>query len=241
MIPTVEYLEERFEVFNKQIFAGTLPKIPIALSKAKGYFGSFQYKTRNIKWGKTENYDYIIRISTCVEFEEKELEDILIHEMMHYFIKFHNIKDNGHHGDEFKMMMQEINEQHGRNIKAKAKLTDEQRDQMYGDKRVWRVVAICRADDFEPWVKVMKYDMTRVMELCKQMDKSSYIYNYDLFLTDDPFFNRFPVSFAFTFIKASTKTQERIKRLDLKRLDVDESQLEKLKSRRLEELRAKIW
>lgn len=39
MIATIPYVENKFEEYNQQMFAGQLPKLPIELSDAKTFLG----------------------------------------------------------------------------------------------------------------------------------------------------------------------------------------------------------
>ncbi|MBP5387110.1 MAG: sprT domain-containing protein, partial [Prevotella sp.] len=64
MVPTIPYIERKFEEFNQQMFAGELPKIPIVLSDAKSFLGKCVYKKRMGKDGKIEYYDFKLRINT---------------------------------------------------------------------------------------------------------------------------------------------------------------------------------
>ena len=52
MKATIPYIEQKFEEFNQQMFAGQLPKLPIELSDAKTFLGVCAFKTRKDKDGK---------------------------------------------------------------------------------------------------------------------------------------------------------------------------------------------
>ena len=52
-----QYIERKFEEFNRQMFAGKLPPIPIELSDAKTFLGQCVFKIRRTLFGKTEKYD----------------------------------------------------------------------------------------------------------------------------------------------------------------------------------------
>ena len=87
MIPTVGYLEERFDTFNAMCFGGALPRIPIKLSKARGFVGRLQYRVKR-DWRRrvVGREDFVLRISTRFDLPEAEVEDTLIHEMIHLWI-----------------------------------------------------------------------------------------------------------------------------------------------------------
>ena len=86
MKATIPYLEKRFEEFNRQMFAGRLPKIPIELSNAKTFLGQCVFQKRRRLLGKVEHYNFRLRISQRFDLSEQELEDTLIHEMIHYYM-----------------------------------------------------------------------------------------------------------------------------------------------------------
>ena len=81
MIPTQEYLEERFDTFNRMCFDGALPRIPIRLSRAHTFLGRLQYKpVRDWRGRIVRKEDFVLRISTRFDLPEAEVEDTLIHE-----------------------------------------------------------------------------------------------------------------------------------------------------------------
>ena len=86
MKATIPYVEKKFEEFNQQMFAGKLPKLPIELSDAKTFLGQIVFKRRKVDDGKEEHYDFRLRINTRIDLPEEEIEDTIIHEMIHYFI-----------------------------------------------------------------------------------------------------------------------------------------------------------
>ena len=122
MTPTVPYLEAKFDEFNELIFEGKLPKIPVALSKATTYVGICTYKVRRRLFRKPELYNFKLRISTRFDLSEAELEDTIIHEMIHYYMRLNGIKDTSAHGKVFRQMMADINSKYGRHIRISLRL-----------------------------------------------------------------------------------------------------------------------
>ena len=82
MKATIEFVEKKFDGFNRQIFGGKLPKIPVVLSDAKTFLGQCVYRTRRKPNGSVEKYDFKLRINTRLDLPERELEDIIIHEIL---------------------------------------------------------------------------------------------------------------------------------------------------------------
>ena len=129
MTPTVEYLEERFDTFNRMCFDGALPRIPIKLSHARTFVGRLIYRpVRDWRGRVVRREDFVLRISTYFDLPEAEIEDTLIHEMIHYWIAWKGIKDTSSHGKEFRRIMKEINALHGRHLTISHKSTPEEQD-----------------------------------------------------------------------------------------------------------------
>ena len=105
MKATIPYIEKKFDEFNRLIFEGKLPRIPIELSNAKTFLGQCVYKKRRRPFGKPKLYDFRLRINTRIDLPEQELEDTIIHEMIHYYIGYNKLEDASSHGPLFLQMM----------------------------------------------------------------------------------------------------------------------------------------
>ena len=55
-------------------------------------------------------------MSDCFDYPEKVFVEIMVHEMIHYYIAWNRIKDNKSHGKEFMRMANEMKEKYGLNI-----------------------------------------------------------------------------------------------------------------------------
>ena len=125
MKPDVPYIEAKFQEFNSLMFDNALPPVPVALSKASSYVGLCTFKTRRHLFGKVEHYDFRLRFSTRLDLPEAEVEDTIIHEMIHYYIRLNRIKDTSAHGKVFRQMMNELNSRFGRHITISHRTTKE--------------------------------------------------------------------------------------------------------------------
>jgi len=197
MKATIPYVEKKFEEFNQLMFDGKLPKLPIELSDAKTFLGLCVYKKRRTILGRTECYDFKLRISTRIDLVEAEVEDIIIHEMIHYYIGYNNLKDSSAHGRVFRHIMNTINETFGRHIKISHKLTREEKEQLYDTKRRWRVVAYVTFNDGRTGIKVLPRIMPRIANYYNAVSRESSVESIELYMTNNPFFNRYPSSSAF--------------------------------------------
>ena len=196
MKATIPYVEKKFEEFNRLMFDGRLPMLPIELSDAKTFLGVCVYKKRRTLLGKTVCYDFKLRINTRIDLDEAEVEDIIIHEMIHYYIGYHGIVDTSAHGRVFREMMKGINERFGRHIRVSHKPTAEQKEQLYGDKRRWYMVAFVVFKDGRTGIKVLPRIAEKVVNYYNVVGRESTIEGIELYRTDDVFFNRYPSSSA---------------------------------------------
>ena len=196
MIPTIPYIERKFEEFNKQMFAGELPPIPIVLSDAKTFLGKCVYKKRLGKDGKAEYYDFKLRINTRIDLPENEVEDTLIHEMIHYFIGYKRLEDASSHGPLFMHIMNTINEKYGRNITVTFKGTSEQQEQLVDKKQRYHVVALVKFHDGKTGIKVLPRVVQSILRYYNTISSAREIESVKLFMSNDIFFNRFPNSAA---------------------------------------------
>ncbi len=196
MKATIPYVEKKFEEFNQLMFDGKLPKLPIELSDAKTFLGLCVYKKRRTLLGRTECCDFKLRISTRIDLVEAEVEDIIIHEMIHYYIGYNNLKDSSAHGRVFRHIMNTINEKFGRHIKISHKLTKEEKEQLYDTKRRWRVVAYMTFKDGRTGIKVLPRIMPRIANYYNAVSRESSVECIELYMTNNPYFNRYPNSSA---------------------------------------------
>ena len=194
MKATIPYIEQKFEEFNQQMFAGQLPKLPIELSDAKTFLGVCAFKTRKGKDGKKICYDFKLRINTRIDLPEAEIEDTIIHEMIHYFIGYNQLEDASAHGPMFLHMMNSINAKYGRHLSVSYKVTKEQREQAIDAKQHWRVVAVVKFKDGRYGIKVLPRIQQRIVNYYTKVGSSKDVERVDLYMSNNVYFNRFPNS-----------------------------------------------
>jgi hypothetical protein len=103
---TVAYLQNQFKKYNAMFFNNELPWILIKIGRSKSNFGIYHSET-SLVTGKVLKQH--IMISKYYNQTDKQYDETLIHEMIHYYIKFKGIKDNNSHGYEFIKLMNKIN------------------------------------------------------------------------------------------------------------------------------------
>lgn len=190
MRPTADFLEERFGEFNQTFFGDALPPIPILLSEVKSYAGMYVHHRR------TSGVTRLIKINVRMNLPSEVYEDTLLHEMIHYAIDLSGKRDDAPHGTLFRQMMQMINEKGDRHISISHSLPRGTTDHI--DRRPrWHIVAVLTTAK-GPMVKVLPRIAQRIRRYYNAVIESPEISEIRLFSTRNPYFNRFPVSGAFT-------------------------------------------
>lgn len=197
MKPTVQYVESKFDEFNAMIFDGKLPKIPVALSNAASYVGLCTFKTRRRPFRAPEYYGFKLRISTRFDLPEAEVEDTVIHEMIHYHIRLNGIKDTSAHGKVFRQMMDDINRKFGRHVTISHRTTKEQREAALDKRPRLRVVAVVTFKDGRQGLKLLPPVEKKVSAYHRALMRSGRVSGIEYYQESDPWFNRYPTSTAF--------------------------------------------
>lgn len=102
MIITLKEIREQFDIWNEKAFNNELPVPLFELMQTKRTLG--QFCPRKIMGG----YSYKIRISVFYDRPLQSYIDTIVHEMLHFYIKFKGIKDTSSHGREWKRRAAEL-------------------------------------------------------------------------------------------------------------------------------------
>lgn len=116
MKATINFAREKFDEFNERMFGSELPEVPILMSNARTFMGVLRYERRRNWYGRMECVNFRIYLSTRFDLPQNEVEDTLIHEMIHLYIASKNLKDSSVHGKKFREIMARLNRDYGRNI-----------------------------------------------------------------------------------------------------------------------------
>lgn len=198
MIPTIEYVQQKFREFNVTMFDGRLPEPPISITNAKTYLGVCAFR-KHRKWhGRLEYSDFKIRISRRFDLSRDEIDDTIIHEMIHYYIGLFSPADMPSHSVLFRRMMADINERFGRHISVSHRLSAEQQEQATDHRPKKHIVARVVLKDGRTGIKVIPCMERHIRRYHRGMMASGKVSSIEFYQTTDPFFNRFPSSSAFT-------------------------------------------
>lgn len=206
MIATLPYIQQKFNQFNTLMFEGALPPVRLRLSRARTTLGACAFKKKRTAQGRIKKYDFEIRISTARDMSEQLLEDTIIHEMIHYYIGVNDITDTAPHGQVFQRMMNDINTRFGRHITISHHSTDEEREEAVDKRPKWHVIAVVTFRDGRKGIKVLPRIVQRIVTYHNQVLMVPEIASVSLFMTNNPFFNRYPNSSALRvyFLDADT-------------------------------------
>lgn len=180
------------------MFDGRLPEPPISITNAKTYLGVCAFH-KHRKWhGRLEYSDFKIRISRRFDLPQNEIDDTIIHEMIHYYIGLFSPADMPGHSALFRRMMADINTRYGRHISVSHRLTQEQQEQATDNRPKKHIVAKVVLKDGRTGIKVIPCMERHIRRYRRGMMASGKVSSIEFFQTTDPFFNRFPSSSAFT-------------------------------------------
>lgn len=86
MIPTVEYIRQKFDEYNELMFEGKLQPLPFKLSSARSFLGQVRCCRQKKADGTWLYSDFQFIISNKSDYAENVVEDTIIHEMIHYYL-----------------------------------------------------------------------------------------------------------------------------------------------------------
>ena len=186
MTATIPFIQETFDRFNALCFEGELPAVPIVLTKAGTFLGKLEYKSRCGFFGMVpSHYGFRLKISTGFDLSESELEDVVIHEMIHYYIAYRNLRDTSAHGRTFRRIMEDINSRFGRHITVRHR-AEPQRN------LVRRSHNVCVSTFEDGKLGVTVCASAWVPKLERLLPLHYRVAKMEWFESRDPFFNRFP-------------------------------------------------
>jgi hypothetical protein len=116
MIITRELSIKLFNEWNEKAFDNKLPTPSFEIMTTKSILGQFRWR----KIGRDE-IGYTIRMSNYFDRPYKDFVDTMVHEMLHYYIRYNNIKDTSSHGREWKTLAAEFNRKYGLDIHRTSK------------------------------------------------------------------------------------------------------------------------
>lgn len=115
MIANHDNMLDAFCLYNEKYFEG---KLPIPMFELLHSFRTCGYFNCDYEqgWFSRTLYNFRISMTDYYDFTPKQFEDILVHEMIHYYLAYFGIDKSLSHGREFKKMAKQLNQTYGLNI-----------------------------------------------------------------------------------------------------------------------------
>ena len=114
-----------FDTCNMKYFEGKLLFPQFDLLHSFKTCGFFHCNTGG--WLDNSIYDPVISMTDYYDFTERQFEDIMCHEMIHYYLAYFGIDRNCRHGREFKKMAEKLNKAFGLCITVKLDISQYKR------------------------------------------------------------------------------------------------------------------
>ena len=174
MIITIPEVEEQFNKWNGIIFNDELPTPHFELMQTKSLLGQFCPRWVLGEW------TYKIRISTFYDRPFESYVDTIVHEMLHYWIKYKGIKDTSSHGKQWKKYAAEISKKYGLTITrtnpAGGGVSEKVLEKRKAKKDINETVIVCRLRDGKYGAAVLP--PTKVSALVPRFAAWGYIITY---------------------------------------------------------------
>ena len=184
MKATIDFLKNRFERFNRDVFHGYLPRPMMHISSARSFMGQFKVERSNGIIGKEV---FHLTLSNRYDLEEAVLEDVVIHEMIHFLIHFKKIKDSSSHGPQFRFIMNDINRRFGRNITVSHRCTGKELES--DTAKAHSIVCLCTMTDGRKLV--CRVSQSKVFEIHRAFHDWDKVSKEEWYWVFGSYFNRY--------------------------------------------------
>ncbi len=186
----VHWVRRNFQRFNADYFGGKLPEPRFVVGRARTRLGSCSWKRKTLH-GHSSYFDFTIAISNYYDQEERDFQNVLLHEMIHLSIAHSGVKDSSSHGVLFRGMMERLNRegwdiQVSHSMKGVGKTAARQ-----GSERRNRLVLAIETDDGRCFLSCVNTHYA--YRLDDMMRRSTNLKRFAWYLSDDPWFDDKPV------------------------------------------------
>lgn len=189
MIATLDYIERKFDEYNRQIFSGKLATPPFEISHARRALGQVKFTRRRQRDGSWRYSGLRFMISDVRDMPQQELDDVIIHEMIHYYILSNQLQDTSPHGRLFTGLMNDINRRYGRHISISHRETED--GSVTSDmSRRQHLICVSRLRDGNLGITVTAG--TQLFRLWDAIPQIPDVAACAWYTTTDPYFNRYP-------------------------------------------------
>lgn len=187
MRATLDFLEERFDRFNHDIFRGALPRPNMHVTGARTFMGQFKTERHKPSFIKRATEIYHLTLSDRYDLEETVLEDVLIHEMIHFLIRYKKLRDTSSHGPQFRKLMNDINHAFGRHITVSHRCTES--ELASDDRKAHSIVCLCRMTDGRKLV--CRVSQSKVFDIHRAFQEWDKVEEEEWYWVYGSYFNRY--------------------------------------------------
>lgn len=192
MYINLDFAKRTFDRFNRTIFECKLPVPSFELAHATTFLG--QYKCIR----ERGRLVHTLRFSSVLQLDERDWEDIVIHEMIHFYIGYFHLKDSTAHGPLFKRFMDEINSSFGRHVTVSRSASSLAAPQppRTRRKRMMHTVAVLSLTDGRVAIKLLPRVIDSIEYYCTHALRSPQVRSVRTYCSLDDFFEKYPSSKA---------------------------------------------
>ncbi len=179
-----------FDRFNRDYFQKALPVPAFVLSKGRTQLGKFSCKYAVMHKRPKECK---IALSTYYEMSERQAANVLLHEMIHYYIAYTGVKDTAPHGEVFCSIANVLNKKYGWKISVSTSTAGWKvaEGSKVRQKRVG-VYLILAAETSDGIYFLSVVTPSYARELDDSLKKSREIRHYAWYISQDSYFSDFP-------------------------------------------------
>lgn len=187
----LNYIASRFEYFNRLCFEGSLSTPPFRINRARKTLGKIVFKKQRTLTGRWRysQLEFVMSGVGVAGLPTEEVDDIILHEMIHYYILSNQMQDTSAHGALFRREMQRINKQYARHITISRKEDRISEECEISHERQSLVAVIHFRDGI---LGVMTVAQTRLFQLWDFLDNAPSVAFADWYVSQNPFFGRMP-------------------------------------------------
>lgn len=186
MRATLSFLTDRFERFNRDIFLGILPRPVMHISSGRSFMGQFKVECKKPFLHRSQEI-YHLTLSDRYDLGVSILEDVVIHEMIHYLVHYKKMKDSSSHGPIFRNLMNEINRDFGRNITVSHRCTKEELES--DASKTHSIICLCTMTDGRQLV--CRVSQSKVFEIHRAFQDWDKVIDEEWYWVYGRYFNRY--------------------------------------------------
>ena len=200
------WLHASFDTFNRLYFDNALPRPRLSLSQSRTRLGSMSCKHK-LTWRGYKSYHYAIHVSIYYNQTERQYQNVLLHEMIHYYIAYKGIVDTSPHGKVFRQMMKNLNEKYGWEISVSSRMSQTKTASVQSSATP-RLILLLEVQGRGHFVSVVNPKYASVME--HKIQGLAEVKQHAWYLSADAYFDSFSVVRSLRGRRITTETRNEL-------------------------------